>query len=138
MSGQRPFRFGVSIREAGSGRAWADKARRAEELGYSTFLVADHFGAQLATTPALAAAAAATERIRIGSFVYSNDFRHPALVAKEAATLDVLSGGRFELGLGAGWMRSEYERAGIPFDRSGTRLERLEESVTIVRGLLEG
>jgi probable F420-dependent oxidoreductase len=138
MDAQRPFRFGVSVRRARSGDEWARKARRAEELGFSTFLVADHFGDQLATTPALAAAAAATSRIRLGSFVHSNDFRHPALLAKEAATLDLLSGGRFELGLGAGWMRSEYMRAGIPFDAADTRLERLAESVTIVKRLLEG
>src|SRR5436190_17587775 len=125
MAEARPFRFGVSVRNARSGEEWARKASRAEALGYSTFLVADHFGDQLATTPALAAAAAATTRIRIGSLVYSNDFRHPALVAKEAATLDLLSGGRFELGLGAGWDRSEYLAAGIGFDAADTRLERL-------------
>jgi probable F420-dependent oxidoreductase len=138
MGAERPFRFGVSVRTAGSGEEWARKARRAEELGFSTFLVADHFGNQLATTPALAAAAAATSRIRIGSLVYSNDFRHPAVVAKEAATLDLLSGGRFELGLGAGWMRSEYRRTGIPFEAADTRLERLAESVTIIKRLLAG
>jgi probable F420-dependent oxidoreductase len=134
----RPFRFGVSIRKGASRDDWARKAKKAEELGFSTFLVADHFGDQLATTPALAAAAEATNRIRVGSFVYANDFRHPALLAKEAATLDVLSGGRFELGLGAGWMRSEYERTGVRFDPAGVRIERLGESILVIKRLLAG
>src|SRR5689334_25210991 len=98
----------------------------------------DHFREQLAPVPALTAAALATTRLRVGSLVFSNDFRHPVVLAKEAATLDGLSGGRFELGLGSGWLREEYDQAGIPFDAPGTRIERMAEAVTIVKGLLAG
>jgi probable F420-dependent oxidoreductase len=134
----RPFRFGVTVPSVSSGPAWAEKARRVEQLGYAVLAVPDHFRDQLAPVPALTAAALATTRLRVGSLVFSNDFRHPVVLAKEAATLDVLSGGRFELGLGAGWLRAEYDQAGISFDAPGTRVGRLEEAVTIVKGLLAG
>jgi len=101
-------------------------------------VVPDHFRDHLAPVPALTAAALATTRLRVGSLVFSNDFRHPAVLAKEAATIDVLSGGRFELGLGAGWLREEYDQTGIRFDAPGTRVERLEEAVTIIKRLLAG
>jgi len=101
-------------------------------------VVPDHFRDHLAPVPALTAAALATTRLRVGSLVFSNDFRHPAVLAKEAATIDVLSGGRFELGLGAGWLREEYDQTGIRFDPPGTRVGRLEEAVTIIKGLLAG
>jgi len=101
-------------------------------------VVPDHFRDHLAPVPALVAAALATTRLRVGSLVFSNDFRHPAVLAKEAATIDVLSGGRFELGLGAGWLREEYDQTGIRFDAPGTRVERLEEAVTIIKRLLAG
>jgi probable F420-dependent oxidoreductase len=136
--GTRPFRFGVTVPSVSSGPAWAEKARRVEQLGYSVLAVPDHFRDQLAPVPALAAAALATTRLRVAPLVFCNDFRHPVVLAKEAATLDVLSGGRFELGLGAGWLRAEYDQAGIRFDAPGTRVERLEEAVTIVKGLLAG
>ena len=95
----------------------------------------DHFDDQLAVVPALAAAAAATTTLRLGSMVFGNDYRHPLLLAQEMATLDVLSGGRLELGLGAGWMRTDYEEAGIAYDRPGVRIERLEEAVEVIYGL---
>ena len=136
--GARPFRFGVTVPSVSAGSAWAEKARRVEQLGYSVLAVPDHFRDQLAPVPALTAAALATTRLRVGSLVFCNDFRHPVVLAKEAATLDVLSSGRFELGLGAGWLRAEYDQAGIRFDAPGTRVERLEEAVTIVKGLLAG
>ena len=136
--GARPFRFGVTVPSVSAGSAWAEKARRVERLGFSVLAVPDHFRDQLAPVPALTAAALATTRLRVGSLVFCNDFRHPVVLAKEAATLDVLSGGRFELGLGAGWLRAEYDQAGISFDAPGTRIERLEESVAIVKGLLAG
>jgi probable F420-dependent oxidoreductase len=101
-------------------------------------VVPDHFRDHLAPVPALVAAALATTRLRVGSLVFSNDFRHPAVLAKEAATIDVLSGGRFELGLGAGWLREEYDQTGIRFDAPGTRVARLEEAVTIIKRLLAG
>ena len=133
-----PFRFGVTAPTPSAGTDWVERARRVEQLGYSILVVPDHFRDHLAPVPALTAAALATTRLRVGSLVFSNDFRHPALLAKEAATLDVLSGGRFELGLGAGWLREEYDQAGIRFDAPGTRVERLEEAVTIIKGLLTG
>ena len=136
--GARLFRFGVTVPSVSAGSAWAEKARRVERLGFSVLAVPDHFRDQLAPVPALTAAALATTRLRVGSLVFSNDFRHPVVLAKEVATLDVLSGGRFELGLGAGWLKAEYDQAGIPFDAPATRVERLEEAVTIVKGLLAG
>ncbi len=134
----RPFRFGVTAPTVLSGPAWVERARRIEQLGYSIVHVPDHFRDQLAPVPALTAAVMATTRLRVGSLVFSNDFRHPVVLAKEAATLDALSGGRFELGLGSGWLREEYDQAGISFDAPGTRIERLAEAVAIVKGLLAG
>jgi len=134
----RPFRFGVNVRTAASQAEWADKARKVEALGYAVLLVPDHLAELLAPLPALAAAAAATTRLRVGTAVLNNDFRHPALLAREAATLDLLSDGRLELGLGAGHMQSEYEQAGLAFDPGATRVERLGEAVVILKRLLEG
>lgn len=135
MNKQRPFRFGVSVHKTRSKEEWIAMARRAESLGYSTLLVPDHLGDQLAPIPALLAAAEATDKLRIGSLVFDNDFRHPVMLAKEAATLDLLSGGRFEFGMGAGWLRSEYEQAGIPFDPAGVRVSKMEEALHIIKGL---
>jgi probable F420-dependent oxidoreductase len=140
MAAKRPFRFGLMNERAHAAGAWTEQARRAEGEGYATFLVRDHvvgepFGDQLAPFAALATAAAVTSRLRVGTMVVDNDFRHPVVLAKEAATLDVLSGGRLELGLGAGWLRTEYEQAGIPFDGPGVRIGRLEESVQVLAGL---
>jgi probable F420-dependent oxidoreductase len=133
-----PFRFAAQLSKAPepSGRAWADQARRVEDLGYSTLLMPDHFGDQLAPVPALAAAAAATTSLRVGSLVFGNDYRHPVVLATEAATLDVLSEGRFELSLGAGWMRTDYEQAGIAYDPPPVRVDRFEEAVQVLQGLL--
>jgi probable F420-dependent oxidoreductase len=125
MPSVRPFRFGLALAGFDHGHDWPETARRIEGLGYSTMLVPDHLGDQLSPLPAIAAAASATTTLRIGTFVLDNDYRHPVLLAKEAATVDVLSGGRLELGLGAGWRKEEYEAAGIPFDRGSTRLARL-------------
>jgi probable F420-dependent oxidoreductase len=132
----KPFRFGVSVRSAGSRAEWADKARRLEDLGYSTLTVPDHLAEMLAPIPALVSAAAVTKRLRLGTAVLNNDFRHPVLLAREAATMDLLTDGRLELGLGAGHMRSEYDQAGLGFDGGSTRVERLAEAVAIVKGLL--
>ena len=101
----RPFRFGVTAPTPAAGTDWIARARRVEQLGYSILVVPDHFRDHLAPVPALTAAALATTRLRVGSLVFSNDFRHPAGLARDAATIDVLSGGRFELGLGAGCLR---------------------------------
>jgi probable F420-dependent oxidoreductase len=134
----RRFRFAAQLSKApdGTARSWAEQARKAEDLGYSTLLMPDHFGDQLAPVPALAAVAAATTTLRMGAFVFCNDYRHPVVLAKEAATLDVLSDGRFELSLGAGWMRTDYDQAGIPYDHPAVRVARFEEAVKIVQGLL--
>ncbi len=134
----KPFRFGVNVWSAGSRAEWADKARKAEELGYSVFTVPDHLAGIFAPIPALMSAAAATTRLRVGTNVLNNDFRHPVLVAREAATADLLTDGRLQFGLGAGHMKSEYDEAGLRFDAGGVRVERLAEAVTIVKGLLKG
>lgn len=133
---RRPFRFAVQAAKAGDGVAWTDLARRVESLGYATLSMPDHFGDQLAPVPAMAAAAAATTTLRIASLVFDNDYRHPVVLAKEMATLDVLSGGRVELGLGAGWLATDYEQSGIQHDPAGTRLERMEEGVLVIKGLM--
>src|SRR5205823_7261034 len=134
----KPFRFGVSVRSAGSRAEWEDKARKLEALGYSTLTVPDHLAEMIAPIPALVTAAAVTKTLRIGTFVLNNDFRHPVLLAREAAAVDLLTDGRLELGLGAGHMRSEYDEAGLRFDPAEVRIARLGEAVQIVKGLLAG
>lgn len=114
---------------------WRALARQVEDLGYSTLTVADHFDDGLAPIPALMAAADATTSLRVGTMVLANDYRHPVVLAKEAATLDVLSGGRFELGLGAGWMATDYAAAGIELEPPGRRVDRLEESLRVIRSI---
>lgn len=133
--GLRPFRFGVQLSSAPDGRTWRDRARAAEDLGYATLWMPDHFDDQWGPLVGLTAAAAATTTIRIGALVFDNDYRHPAVLAKEMATLDVVSEGRVELGMGAGWLRSDYERHGLRFDPPTTRIERLEEGVKVVKAL---
>lgn len=134
----RPFRFGVSMATASSAAEWQAKARRAEALGYSALLIPDHLADCLSPWTALTAAAMATEELSVGTLVLNNDFRHPVLTAREAATLDLLSGGRLELGLGAGHKRREYDEAGLRFDSAGVRVDRLGESLAIVKALLAG
>lgn len=131
-----PFRFGVQAAKAESGRAWRALARRAEELGYSTLFVPDHLDDQWGPLVSLTVAAEATERLRVGSLVFDNDYRHPVVLARELATLDLLSEGRLEIGLGAGWMTSDYEQAGLPFDEPAVRVARLGEAVRICKSLL--
>lgn len=137
MPSRRPFRFGLQVSKAADSRraGWRDLARKAEDLGYSTFTMPDHFSDQLAPIPALMAAADATTTLRIGMLVLDNDYRHPVVLAKEAATLDLLSDGRLELGLGAGWERADYEMSGIPYDPPGTRIDRFVEGLAVIRGL---
>jgi probable F420-dependent oxidoreductase len=112
-------------------------ARHVEELGYHTLVMPDHFGARFALAPALVLAADAASTLRVGSLVYDNDFRHPALLAQEVASIDLLTDGRFEFGLGAGWLKSEYDAAGIPFDAGGTRVDRMAEALHVVKALLD-
>ena len=110
-------------------------ARRAEDLGYATLVMPDHFGDQIAPVPGLMAAADATTDLRIGTLVFDNDYKHPVVLAKEVASLDVLSGGRMELGLGAGWMSSDYQQSGIPEDAAAVRVDRMEEAIAVLKGL---
>jgi probable F420-dependent oxidoreductase len=132
----RPFRFGVVAAYAQSHTAWTATARKVEELGYASLLIPDRVNiGSLAPLTALAMAAGATTSLRIGSYVFCNDYRHPVLLAREAATLDLLSGGRFELGLGAGVGPSEFQQLGIPFANAGTRVGRLEEALQVMKRL---
>jgi probable F420-dependent oxidoreductase len=133
-----PFRFAVYGGWATQSEDWLAVARRAEQLGYGALLMVDHLGRQLAPISALAAGAAVTSSIRIGSYVFANDFRHPFILAREAATLDVLSNGRLEFGLGAGWKRSDYRQLGVSYDRAGLRIDRMEEALRIIKRLWAG
>lgn len=109
-----------------------------ESLGYSTLYITDHFGDQLSPVAALMSAADATSTLRVGSLVFDNDYRHPVVLAKEAATLDLLSDGRLDFGLGAGWLATDYEQTGIPFDSPGTRIERMAEALQIIKAFFAG
>lgn len=131
----RPFRFGVQAHGAMDAKRWASYAQRVEDLGYATLSLPDHFDDQMAPGPALAVAAAATTRLRLGVLMYCNDFRHPVVTAKEAATVDLLSDGRLELGIGAGWKTADYAGAGLALDRPAVRIARLAESVEVIKAL---
>ena len=133
----RPFRFGIQAKPASSRAALVDVARRAEALGYATMTMPDHFDDQFAPVPALQCAADATTTLRLGALVYDNDYKHPVVLAKELATMDVLSEGRVEIGLGAGWMESDYQASGIPYDQPGVRVSRFMEGLAVIRQALE-
>ncbi|MGO8860273.1 MAG: TIGR03621 family F420-dependent LLM class oxidoreductase [Acidimicrobiales bacterium] len=124
------------VPQRSSRQDWVETARKAEDLGYATLLVPDHFDSQLAPMPALMAAADATSTLRVGTLLCNNDFRHPLALAKEAATLDLLSEGRLELGLGAGFREADYLTTGIRYDESAVRVDRFEEAVHLVKGAL--
>jgi probable F420-dependent oxidoreductase len=134
----KPFRFGVNVWRVQSNATFADTARKIEAMGFDTLSLPDHLTDHVAPMPALIIAAAATKHLRVGTNVLNNDFRHPVLVAREAATVDLLTDGRLQLGLGAGSIRSEYQQIGLGFDHGRTRVERLSEAVTIIKGLLKG
>ena len=138
MSSARPFRFGVQASKAADATSWRSLACKVESLGYSTLTMPDHFDDQLAPVPALMAAADATETLRVGALVWDNDYKHPVVLAKELATIDVLSGGRLEIGIGAGWMATDYERAGIPYDTPKVRVDRFEEALAVIKGAMSG
>jgi probable F420-dependent oxidoreductase len=131
----RPFRFGVQCARTPSIEAWRGLARRCEDLGYSCLHIPDHFGDQFGPLVALTVAAEATSTLRVGSLVLDNDYRHPVVLAKEIATLDLASDGRVEFGLGAGWMTTDYDESGIPLDPPAVRVERMLEGLTIMRDL---
>ena len=134
MPHARRFRFGIQLSSATTGADWADQARKAEDLGYSTLFLPDHFGDQLAPMPAMMAAADATTDLKVSCLVFDNDYKHPVVLAKELATVDVLSGGRIEVGLGAGWMATDYEQSGIPMEAPGVRVSRMEEAIQVLKG----
>lgn len=137
MVGRRPIRFSTQIGGAKDVEEWSARVRSLERLGYSAILMPDHvLGTYLwSVFPALASAAMVTSEIRLGTLVLANDFRNPLLLARETATLDVVSGGRVELGLGAGWAIRDHRSLGIPYDRGRVRVERLAEAVTVIKGL---
>jgi len=132
----RPFRFGVQASKAPDRASWVDVARRCEDRGYSVLTMPDHFDDQLAPVPALMTAADATSTLRVGALVWDNDYKHPLVLAKELATMDLLSEGRLEIGIGAGWMMTDYEQAGMPYDRPGVRIDRFVEGLAIIKGLM--
>jgi probable F420-dependent oxidoreductase len=136
MAHPRKLRFGIQLHTAVSGEEWSELARRVEDLGFDTLLLPDHFGEQLAPVPAMMAAAAATTTLKVGALVFDNDYKHPVVLAKEMATIDRLSGGRVEVGLGAGWMLTDYQQSGIAYDSGKVRVDRFEEGLTILKGLL--
>ncbi|MDE3111446.1 MAG: TIGR03621 family F420-dependent LLM class oxidoreductase [Chloroflexota bacterium] len=133
-----PLRFAVRSTGGRSADSWTGRARRAEELGYSALLMPDHLISGLSPVPAIAAAAAATTKLRVGVHVFDNDYRNPVLFAREMATIDVLSRGRLELGIGAGWMRSDYRQLGMTYDPPKVRVDRLVEAITILKRLFAG
>jgi len=135
MAKMKPFRFAAGIRSTASRAEFVDAVREVERLGYSSLMLSDHLVDQFAPISALGVAAAVTSTLRLGTFVFNNDLRHPVVLAQELATLDRLSDGRLEIGMGAGWNKPEYEGAGIPYDPGATRIDRLAESMTIMKGL---
>jgi probable F420-dependent oxidoreductase len=134
----KPFRFGVQSRSAGPREPWLETVRRVEALGYDVLSWPDHFVRGFEPVAAMAAAAIATERLRVCGFVFANDFRHPVVLAMSVGSIDILSNGRLELGIGAGWLKEEYDLSGIPFDPASVRIARLEEAVQLLKRLLSG
>ena len=132
----RPFRFGVQLNAPTSAAQWRETARRIESLGYATATMPDHFTDQFAPMPALQAILDATATLRAGALVFDNDYKHPAILGKELATMDVLSDGRVEIGLGAGWMRTDYDQLGLEYDRAGVRVDRFVEGLAVIRGVM--
>ena len=130
----KPFRFLAEARAVATGRELAETARRAEGIGIDTLVIPDHLIEQLAPIPTMATIAAATEKIRVAGFVLNNDLRHPAVFAQDLASIDVLSEGRLDVAIGAGWNRPEYEAIGLPFDRAPVRQARLAEAITVLKG----
>ena len=128
-----PFRFGIQASNATTRSEWVSLAQRAEGHGYSVLTMPDHFGDQLAPVPAMMTAADATTELRVCALVFDNDYKHPVVLAKELATMDLLSDGRVEIGLGAGWMISDYEQLGIPYDTPGVRIDRFLEGLSIIK-----
>ena len=138
MAHPRRFRFGVQLNAPFGGSTWTESGRELEALGYSTLFVPDHVDSGLGPLAAMAAAVTATTTLKVAPLVLACDFRHPAMVARELATIDQLSGGRLEVGLGAGWKKVDYEQSGIPMERPGVRVDRMMEHVAVLRALFSG
>src|SRR3954466_4838921 len=138
MAAMRPFRCLADIHEIVPGPELAARARRAEQMGYHALVIPDHLLGQFSPTIALATVAAATQTIRVAAFVHNNDLRHPAVLAQDLASIDVLSGGRLDVAIGAGWNKPEYDAIGLPFDPTPVRQARLAESITVLKGLFGG
>jgi probable F420-dependent oxidoreductase len=134
----RPLRFALQTSSAPDMKAWRERARQTEDLGYSCLYIPDHFGDQYGPLVALTVAAEATSTLRVGSLVFDNDFRHPVVLAKEIAALDVASSGRVEFGLGAGWMVSDYTESGMRYDEASVRVDRMEEALAVYKALWSG
>lgn len=132
----KPFRFGIQTSSQPDRTSWVNLAKRTEANGFDALTMPDHFNDQLAPIPALMTAADATTTLRVGALVWDNDYKHPVVLAKELATIDVLSGGRLEIGLGAGWMVSDYEQSGMTYDRAGVRIDRFIEGLDVIRGCM--
>ena len=131
----KPFRFGVQCGGDHDRASWEQLAHKIEALGYATLYVPDHFiDTQMAPMVAISIAAEATKSLRVGALVFDNDYKHPAILAKEIATLDRLSDGRVELGIGAGWQKIDYDALGLPYDAAGVRVDRLEEALAVIKG----
>ena len=131
----KPFRFAVQTSFAPDGKTWRERARQVEDLGYATLYIPDHFGEQFGPLVAMTTAAEVTDRLKVGALVLDNDYRHPLVLAKELATLDLFTEGRLEVGLGAGWMKSDYDESGMAYDEPGTRIDRMVEGLAIMKGL---
>jgi probable F420-dependent oxidoreductase len=134
----RPFRFGMITGGAPTKKEWIEKVRKAEDLGYHTLLFGDHLFYDLTPVAAMVSGADVTTRLRFGTYMFGNDFRHPLLLAKEAATLDVLTDGRFDFGIGTGYWHQDYAHLGIPLDSPGVRIDRLEEALQIIKSFFAG
>jgi probable F420-dependent oxidoreductase len=134
----RPFRFGIQASKAGSRKEWVELAKATEDHGFSSLTMPDHFTDQLAPVPALMSAADATKNLRMGALVWDNDYKHPVVLAKELATMDLLSDGRLEIGIGAGWMATDYEQSGMVYDKPGVRIDRFLEGLEIIKRAMTG
>jgi probable F420-dependent oxidoreductase len=134
----RPFRFLADIHAIVTGPELAERARRAEDMGYHTVVIPDHLITRLSPVVAMASVAAVTSTLRVSAFVFNNDLRHPAVLAQDLASIDVLSGGRLDIAIGAGWNKPEYDAIGLPFDPTPVRQARLAEAVAVLKGLFTG
>ena len=134
----RPFHFLADVHEIVPGSELAARARRAEQMGYHALVLPDHLIGQLSPVVAMSTVAAATTTMRVSAFVLNNDLRHPAVLAQDLASIDVMSDGRLDVAIGGGWNKPEYDAIGLPFDRTPIRQARLAESITVLKGLFSG